>query len=431
MRRILAVLLFALSAFAADSNTKQQIDAIYPDLDKLYIDLHQNPELAFQEKRTSAALAERLKSMGYEVTTGVGGTGVVAVMKNGPGPTVMLRTDMDALPIEEKTGLPFASHVTEKNQAGETVPVMHACGHDVHMTSWIGTAKLLAQNKQQWHGTLVLVGQPAEEIVGGAVAMIKDGLFTRFPKPDYAFAIHDDETMPAGVVGFHAGPFRASADAVDITVYGRGGHGARPNITIDPVLIAAKTVVSLHNIVSREIDPQQPAVITVGSIHGGTQNNIIPDQVKLQLTVRSYSPEVRKHLLASIERVAKGESMASGAPKEPLVTIKPGTDTVVNDPETTARVVSALKRGLGDSAIREMPASMTSEDFSQYGQNGTRAVLIHVGAQEPTKFASAKASGLQLPSLHTAQWQPDREPTIKTAIMVETAAVMELLQTPK
>jgi hippurate hydrolase len=299
------------------------------------------------------------------------------------------------------------------------------------MTSWIGTAKLMAQNKQQWHGTLVLVGQPAEEIVGGAVAMIKDGLFTRFPKPDYAFAIHDDETMPAGVVGFHSGPFRASADAVDITVYGRGGHGARPNITIDPVLIAAKTVVALHNIVSREIDPQQPAVITVGSIHGGTQNNIIPDQVKLQLTVRSYSPDVRKRLLAAIERVAQGESIASGAPKEPLVTIKPGTDTVVNDPDTTARVVSALKRSLGDSAIHEMPASMTSEDFSQYGQNGTRAVLIHVGAQEPTRFVSAKASGTQLPSLHTSLWQPDREPTIKTAIMVETAAVMELLRAAK
>jgi amidohydrolase len=429
MHRHLVCLIALISsfAFAADPASKQQVDAIYPDLDKLYIDLHQNPELAFQEKQTSAKLAERLKAMGYDVTTGVGQTGIVAVMKNGAGPTVMLRTDMDALPIEEKTGLPFSSHVTEKNPAGETVPVMHACGHDVHMTSWIGTAKLMAENKKQWHGTLVLVGQPAEEIVGGAAAMLKDGLFTKFPKPDYAFAIHDDESMPAGVVGFHSGPFRASADAVDIVVYGRGGHGAKPQITIDPVLIASKTVVALHNIVSREIDPQEPAVITVGSIHGGTQNNIIPDSVKLQLTVRSYSPVVRKHLLASIERVAKGESMAGGSPKDPTITVKPGTDTVVNDPETTARVVSALKKSLGDAAVQPMPASMTSEDFSQYGQNGAKAVLIHVGAQEPQLFANAKQSGEHLPQLHTAQWKPDREPTIKTAIMVETAAVMELL----
>ena len=430
MRRVSLALfvIAALSAFAADpSANKQQIDSMYPDLNKLYVDLHQNPELAFQEKQTSAKLAERLKAMGYDVTTGVGGTGIVAVMKNGAGPTVLLRTDMDALPIEEKTGLPFASHVTEKNPAGETVPVMHACGHDIHMTSWIGTAKLMADNKQQWHGTLMLVGQPAEEVVTGASAMIKDGLFTKFPHPDYAFAVHDDDSMPAGVVGFHPGPFRASADSVDITIFGRGGHGAKPQATIDPVLIASKTVVALHNIISREIDPQEPAVITVGSIHGGTQNNIIPDQVKLQLTVRSYSPVVRKHLLASIERVAKGESLAGGSPKEPVVTVKPGTDTVVNDPETTARIVSALKKSLGDSAVHEMPAYMTSEDFSQYGQNGTKAVLLHVGAQEPTKFASAKQNGTLLPTVHTSLWQPDPEPTIKTAIMVETTALMDLM----
>jgi hippurate hydrolase len=428
MGRLLFVALFAISAFAADpAATKQQIDSIYPDLDKLYVDLHQNPELAFQEKQTSAKLAERLKAMGYDVTTGVGQTGIVAILKNGDGPTVLLRTDMDALPIEEKTGLPFASHVKEKNSNGDTVPVMHACGHDVHMTSWIGTAKLMAENRQQWHGTLMLIGQPAEEVVSGASAMIKDGLFTKFPHPDYAFAVHDDDSMPAGVVGFHPGPFRASADSVDITIFGKGGHGAKPQATIDPVLIASRTVVALHNIISREIDPQDPAVITVGSINGGNTYNVIPDQVKLQLTVRSYSPVVRKHLLASIERVAKGESLAGGAPKEPIVTVKPGTDTVVNDPETIARIVNALKKSLGDAAVHPMPAYMTSEDFSQYSQNGTKAVLLHVGAQEPTKFASAKQNGMQLPTVHTSLWQPDAEPTIKTAIMVETTALMELM----
>lgn len=428
MGRLLFVVLFALAAFAADpAVSKQQIDAIYPELDKLYVDLHQNPELAFQEKQTSAKLAERLKAMGYDVTTGVGGTGIVAILKNGDGPTVLLRTDMDALPIEEKTGLPFASHVKEKNANGDTVPVMHACGHDVHMASWIGTAKLMAQDRQQWRGTLMLIGQPAEEVVSGASAMIKDGLFTKFPHPDFAFAVHDDDSMPAGVVGFHSGPFRASADSVDITIFGKGGHGAKPQATIDPVLIASRTVVALHNIISREIDPQDPAVITVGSINGGNTYNVIPDQVKLQLTVRSYSPVVRKHLLASIERVAKGESLAGGAPKEPVVTVKPGTDTVVNDAETTARIVNALKKSLGDEAVHPMPAYMTSEDFSEYAQNGTKAVLLHVGAQEPAKFASAKQSGMQLPTVHTALWQPDREPTIKTAIMVETTALMELM----
>jgi hippurate hydrolase len=295
------------------------------------------------------------------------------------------------------------------------------------MTSWIGTAKLMAQNRQQWHGTLMLIGQPAEEVVSGASAMIKDGLFTKFPHADFAFAVHDDDSMPAGVVGFHPGPFRASADSVDITIFGKGGHGAKPQATIDPVLIASRTVVALHNIISREIDPQDPAVITVGSINGGNTYNVIPDQVKLQLTVRSYSPVVRKHLLASIERVAKGESLAGGAPKEPIVAVKPGTDTVVNDPETTARIVNALKKSLGDAVVHPMPAYMTSEDFSQYGENGTKAVLLHVGAQEPTKFASAKQSGMQLPTVHTGLWQPDREPTIKTAIMVETTALMELM----
>jgi len=428
MRCLLVAILCTVSAFAADPSTsKQQIDAIYPDLDKLYIDLHQNPELAFQEKQTTAKLAERLKAMGYEVTAGVGGTGIVALLKNGAGPTVLLRTDLDALPIEEKTGLEFASKVKGKNAAGDTVSVMHACGHDIHMTSWIGTAKLMAQNRQQWHGTLVFVGQPAEEILSGAAAMIKDGFFTRFPKADYALAIHDDSNLAAGTIGLRSGPIYASADAVDITIFGRGGHGANPHLAVDPVLIGARTVVALNNIVAREIDPQTPAVITVGSFHGGTAHNIISDEVKLQVTVRSYSPEVRKRLLASIERVVKGEAMTGGSPKDPIVTVRPATDAMVNDPELTARMVATMRKALGENMVVETKPTMGSEDFSQFGQNGTPSVLIRVGAQEPQKVANAKQSGTQLPPLHSPLFQPDREPTIKTGILVETTALLDLM----
>src|SRR3989449_4251845 len=263
----------------------EQVNAIYPDVEALYLDLHRNPELSLHEQQTAAKLAERMKALGYEVTTGVGGVGVVAVLRNGQGPTVLLRTDMDALPVEEKTGLPYASQVVVKSDSGATVPVMHACGHDGHMSSWFGTAKLMATNRQRWHGTLILIGQPAEEIGAGAAAMLKDGLFTRFPKPDFALAIHDDASLPAGQVGYTPGYTMASSDSVDITIFGRGGHGAEPQNTVDPIVIRAGTVLALQTIVSRENNPRDPAVITAGTIHGGTKNNIIPDEVKLQLTV--------------------------------------------------------------------------------------------------------------------------------------------------
>jgi len=347
--------------------SSQQVNAIYPEIEKLYIDLHRNPELAFHEQRTAAELAERVKALGYDVTTGIGGTGIVAILKNGPGPTVMLRTELDALPIEEKTGLPFASTVKTKNAAGETVPVAHACGHDLHMSAWAGTAELMAQNRQRWRGTLMLVGQPAEEIVSGAAAMVKDGLFTRFPKPNYALSLHDEPTLPSGVIGYHAGFFRASADTLEITIFGRGGHGAAPHTTVDPIVIAARMILGLQTIVSRENNPMDPAVITVGSIHGGTVANIIPEQVKLLLTVRTFNPEARKRLLAAIEREAKGEALAANAPKEPLVEAKSGTDAVYNEPELTRRMVAVLRATLGPKNVVEMPAEMTSEDFSQYG----------------------------------------------------------------
>ena len=405
----------------------EQVNAIYPEVEALYLDLHRNPELSLHEQQTAAKLAARMKALGYEVTTGVGGTGVVAVLRNGQGPTVLLRTDMDALPVEEKTGLPYASRVVVKSDSGATVPVMHACGHDVHMASWFGTAKLMATNRQRWHGTLILIGQPAEEIGAGASAMLKDGLFTRFPKPNFALAIHDDASLPAGQVGYTSGYTMASSDSVDITIFGRGGHGAQPQNTVDPIVIAARTVLALQTIVSRENNPLDPAVITVGTIHGGTKNNIIPDEVKLELTVRSYKPEVRKLLLAAIERVAKGEALAGGAPREPMVKVAPAANATYNDPELTRRLASALRNTLGQANVVEIPPKMVFEDFSEFSLAGVPSVLFAVGAVDPAKFAAAQQSGTPLPGLHSSLWAPDREPTLKTAITVEATALLELL----
>jgi len=413
---------------AAWAPTADQVNAVYPAVEALYLDLHRNPELSLHEQQTAAKLAEQAKALGYEVTSNVGGTGVVAVLRNGNGPTVLYRTDMDALPVEEKTGLPYASHVVSKNDAGVGVPVMHACGHDIHMASWVGTAKLMADNRQQWHGTLVMIGQPAEELVQGASAMLKDGLFTRFPKPDFALAVHDENTLPAGQVGYTPGYALAAVDAVEITIFGRGGHGAQPQITVDPIVIGARTVLALQTIVSRENNPLDPAVVTVGSFQGGTRSNIIPDEVKLQLTVRSYKPEVRKHLLASIERIAKAEALAGGAPREPLVKITPGANATYNDPELTKRLVATLRDVIGPANVVEIPPKMGSEDFSEFGSAGVPATMFFVGAVEPAKFAEAQKSGAVLPGLHSSLWAPDYAPTLKTALRAETAMLVELLQ---
>ena len=404
-----------------------QIDAVYPEVEILYLDLHRHPELSLHEDQTAVKLAERAKAQGYDVTIGVGGSGVVAVLKNGAGPTVLFRTDMDALPVEEKTGLSYASHVVTKNDAGVTVPVMQACGHDIHMSSWFGTAKLMAANKDRWKGTLILIGQPAEELVTGASAMLKDGLFTRFPKPDFALAVHDDP-LPAGQVGFTSGYTMASSDTAEITIFGRGGHGAQPQNAIDPIVIGARTVVALQTIVAREINPLDPAVITVGSFHGGTKSNIIPDDAKLQITVRAYKPEVRKHLLAAIERIAKAEAAAGGALREPEITITPGTNATYNNPELTRRVVNVLRGALGQANVVEIPAKMVSEDFSEFGLAGVPSVMFYVGATEPAKFEAAQKSGTILPGLHSSLWAPDYQPTLKTAIKAETTALVNLLQ---
>ena len=430
---LIATLLLASSTLiessrAGDSGGVGQVDAIYPEVEKLYIDLHRNPELAFHEQRTAATLAARVKAFGYEVTTGVGGTGVVAILKNGPGPVVMLRTELDALPIEEKTGLPFASTVKTKNDAGEIMPVAHMCGHDLHMSAWVGTAEIMANNREHWHGTLMLVGQPAEEILAGATAMLRNGLFTRFPKPDYALGMHDEPSLPAGVIGFHPGYFRANSTGLDMTVYGKGGHGAFPQSAIDPVVIAARIVLGLQTIVSRENNPADPAVITVGSIHGGSASNIIPDQVKLQITVRSLDPAVHKRLLAAIYRQAKGEALAANAPKEPLIETKSNTDAVYNDPELTQRMVAAARAAMGSDRVVEMPAQMGGEDFSQFGLAGVRSVLLHVGAVDAAKLEDSRKSGVPVPGVHSPLWAPVREPTIKAAIRAETAILMDLLR---
>lgn len=404
-----------------------QLNASYPALESFYQDLHRTPELAFNEHQTAAKLAARAKALGFDVTTGVGGTGVVAILRNGPGPTVMLRTETDALPVLEKTGLAFSSAVTTKNAAGDTIPVMHACGHDLHMAAWFGTAKLMAENRKAWSGTLMLVGQPAEETVAGAAAMLKDGLFTRFPKPDYALSMHDDASGPSGVIMYHAGAFRASSDVVNITMFGQGGHGAVPQSTRDPIVMAARLVLALQTLVSRENDPLDPVVITIGSIQGGTVANIIPDQVKLQLSVRTFRPEVRKRVLASIAREAKGEAIAAGAPKEPLVEVKVGTDSVYNDPELIGRVVKVVQGAVGPDFVKEMPAKMTSEDFSQYGmQPGVKAILLHVGAVDASRLAAATKAGQPLPGTHSPQWAPDFRPTVINTVKAETAILLDL-----
>jgi len=435
---LLLLPLFSTASWAADAArsastniTSTQIDAVYPQVEALYLDLHRNPELSYHEEKTAAKIADQLRKLGYEVTTGVGGTGVVGVFKNGAGPVVMLRAELDALPVPEKKGLSYASHVTTHDDRGVEVPVMHACGHDLHMAIGIGTAALLVQNKDRWHGTFIYVGQPAEERLGGAKAMIKEGLFTRFPKPDFALAVHDSNGLPAGKVGYTPGFSASNSDSVNVTIYGVGGHGAAPQETVDPIVIAARTIMGWQTIVSREINPQDPAVITVGSIHGGTKNNIIPDEVVMQLTVRSYKDEVRKHLLASIERIANAEAASAGAPKKPLVEVMDGTSAVYNDPQTANRLADRLRQLLGDSNVVLEPPFMASDDFSEYRSGGVPSVMIELGAVNPEKYAAAKKSGEGIPGPHSPYFAPDREPSLKTGMEVEMAAILELMATAR
>jgi hippurate hydrolase len=423
----------ASSALAADpapvATLRADIDAMYPDIQRLYVDLHQNPELSLLEEKTAAKLAERMKKLGYQVTTRVGGTGVVALLRNGAGPMLLIRTDMDALPVLEQTGLPYASKVTQKDAVtGDLVPVMHACGHDVHMAAWIGTATILAKRRDLWQGTVMFVGQPAEERIRGAKAMLADGLYARFGKPDVALAFHDHDTTPAGSAGTIPGYLAAASDSVDLTFFGTGGHGAYPHDAVDPILIASRFVVSVQEIVSREINPFDQAVVTVGSFHGGLKHNIISDTVKLQLTVRSYKPEVREKLLAGIERIAKAEALAGRSPKEPEMKIVESTPSLYNDPALTEKVMTALGAALGTENLTRPPAEMGSEDFSEFVAAGVPGVYLQVGAVDPAKYREYQAGKVKLPSTHSPFFAPDVEPTLKTGILTETVAALTLLR---
>jgi hippurate hydrolase len=426
---LVLLILASMPAAGQSIPAESELSALYADLQPVYIDLHRHPELSLHETRTAAILAERLRRLGFEVTEHVGGTGVVGVLRNGPGKTVMLRTELDALPIEEKTGLPYASTAKVVDLNGKTQPAMHACGHDIHMAGWTGAAALLARHKDLWHGTVVMIGQPGEEIVQGARAMIGDSLFKRFPKPDFAIAVHDSSDEPAGKVLIVPGFGMASVDSVDLTLFGRGGHGAKPHTTVDPVLLAARTVLALQTLISREKDPLEPAVITVGSIHGGTKHNIIPDEVKLQITVRTYSPAVRKQLLDGIARIAKAEAASVNAPREPEIKVSESQDATYNDPALARRLEAALAQGLGKANVLEGKPEMVAEDFGELGKAaGVPSVLIRVGAVEPKKHAAAIAAGTPLPSLHSATFAPDRERTIRTDTSVLVLSVLELLR---
>lgn len=412
------------------------IDKELPSLLATYKQLHAAPELSQYEEKTSAFVAQRLRDLGFEVIHPFGNYGepnttcygVVAVMKNGSGPTLLVRSDIDALPVEEQTGLPYASKVRAKNAAGQDVGVMHACGHDIHMTTLLGTASLVSQLKPKWHGTLILVGQPAEEVGKGAAAMMRAGLYDRVPKPDYVIALHDHDSLPAGVIGYCPGYFMANVDSVNITIRGVGSHGAKPQLAKDPIVIAAEFIVALQTIVSRENSPLDPAVVTVGAIHGGTKRNIIPDEVQLLLTVRTYKPEVRKRVLASIERIARGVAIAAGVPDDRLPVfdhiVAESGEATYNDPALTDRLAKALTRGMSASQVVRIDPLMVSEDVGNFSLGRTiPLVMLNVGAVDPAKIAS----GAPLPSLHSAIFAPVPEPTLRGGIKAMTLSVLELL----
>jgi hippurate hydrolase len=426
LARILLLASLAASA-SAQTTTSKEIESVYPDAHALYLDLHQNPELSTHETQTAAKLARRLRSLGYDVTEHVGGTGIVAIMKNGAGATVMLRTELDALPVEEKTGLAYASKVRAKDDAGHDVPVMHACGHDLHMASILGAAEVMAHSKDTWHGTLMLIGQPAEETIGGAKAMLDDGLLTRFPRPDVAVALHVGNILPAGVVGITPGVFNTNADSLRITIYGKGGHGSAPHTAIDPIVIAARTILALQTIASREVKPQEMAVVTVGYIQAGTKNNIIPDQAELGLTIRTNKPEVRKQVLAAITRITDAEAEAAGAPRLPTIDRYEGTDLVYNDPALAQRMRGVLEAALGRDKVVAQEAITGSEDFSYFVEQGIPGFYFSLGGADPEKYAQAKAAGTMLPSNHSSLFAPDVDPALHAGIAAEVAVLRNLL----
>jgi hippurate hydrolase len=413
-------------------DVRAKVAAEYPSLRQLYEHLHANPELSWMEVKTAALVARELRAAGLEVTEGVGRRGVVGVLRNGPGQTVLLRADLDGLPHKETTSVPYASTAIVKDQAGRDQPGMHACGHDIHMTSLIGTARVLASIRPHWSGTVVFIAQPAEEIVEGARAMLDDGLYTRFPRPDVALTFHNDAQLPAGLVGYGEGPFMSGVASLDILVRGVSGHGSAPHTTKDPVLLASQIVVALQTIVSREIKPGTRAVVTVGTIHGGLKRNIIPDEVKLELTLRAYDSAVMQQLIASIKRVVAGTAQAAGVPADrmPVVTATPeASDPVVNDGPLTRRLATAFTSWLGADRVRPIEPVGAAEDFTYYGRTAERVPisLWRVGATAPAVFEASARTGTPVPSNHNSGFAPVPEPTLTTGITTSTAAVLEIL----
>ena len=433
---ILLILTLLVQSAPGENKEFEQINKAlaseYSSLELLYKQLHANPELSMMEKETSVRMAAELKAAGYKVTENIGPYGVVGIMKNGPGPVLMIRTDMDGLPTKEKTGLPYSSKVKMKNKAGKIVDVMHSCGHDVHMTVFIGTARVMSRLKNKWSGTLLMVAQQAEETGEGARLMIKNGLFKRFPRPQYALALHDGP-FPAGMVSIGGGYITANVDSIDITIFGVGGHGAAPNYTKDPIVIAAQLITALQTIVSRELDPTKSAVVTVGSIHGGTKHNIIPDEVKLQLTVRSYGDKSRKQILTAIKRIASGVARTAGIPEKLLPDVQISERpmfSVYNDPDLTKRVTKVFRKLLGDQNVLKSTPIMGGEDFSEYGRVEPKIpiCLFWLGASDPKAFFDANKKGEMIPGPHSPFWAPVIKPTIRTGVISMSAASLNLLK---
>jgi len=431
------------AALCQQTNLDSLVGGAMPSLLSTYKSLHAAPELSHHEEKTSAFVAGELRGLGFTVTEHIGkyaghpewtGYGVVGVLKNGDGPVVYLRTELDALPVEEQTGLPYASKVRTKDDAGREVGVMHACGHDIHITSFLGTAKMLVELKDQWHGTLVMLGQPAEEAINGAKAMLDDGLYTRFPRPDYVLALHDTGSLEAGKVGYTPGYAMANSTAVDVTLRGIGGHGSAPQVAKDPIVEAAQFIMAIQTIVSRENSPFDPAVVTVGSIHGGTRYNIIPDEVHLQLTIRTYKEEVRQHIIEALRRMAQGIASGDGIPpsRAPIVTASESefTPATYNDPQLTMRLAQVFKKTLGADNVLEMPPVMASEDFCRFALENRQIPICQfsLGAVDGAKLAESQRTGVPLPGLHSSLWAPIPEPTLRTGVTAMTSAVLELMK---
>lgn len=428
-----AALALSLATPAAAEPVRDAVTAQMPSLMAIYRDLHQNPELSFQEVRSAKIMADAARAAGFEVTEKVGKTGVVAVMRNGPGPVVLIRADMDGLPVIEQTGLPYASKARGTSTAGVESGIMHACGHDTHMAGWIGAARVLAAHRDKWSGTLVMIGQPAEETTQGAAAMITDGLLTRFPRPDFSLAFHNTSELGSGVVGVKAGFALANADTVDITVKGLGGHGAYPHTTKDPIVLASAIVMRLQTLVSRDSNPFDPSVVTVGAIHGGAKHNIISDEVKLQLTVRSYSDSSRTLLLDGIKRIARAEALASGLPEDrmPIVTVdEAGAKATWNTPELAERMRGVLTQRFGAERVANPPPSMAGEDFGEIARAAgpnTQSLILWIGGRPQAEIDAAAREGRQLHGLHSPFWAPEADKVIASGAEALVAATLELM----